>query len=117
MPRVRRGNKKLQRRNKIMKLASGFFGAKSTNYRTAREAVERSLQYSYRDRRNRKRDFRRLWNVRINAAVRLHDLNYAKFIYALNKADVRLNRKVLSNLAATEPDTFKGIVDKVKTYL
>ena len=117
MPRVKRGNKKLNRRNKILKLASGFFGAKSHNYRTAREAVERSLQYAYRDRRNRKRDFRRLWNVRINAAVRQHDLNYATFIHGMDKAQIRLNRKVLSNLAATEPDTFKGIVDKVKTYL
>lgn len=117
MPRVKRGNKKLNRRNKILKLAEGYFGAKSHNYRTAREAVERSLQYAYRDRRNRKRDFRRLWNVRINAAVRPHDLNYAMFIHGLDKAQIRLNRKVLSNLAATEPDIFKGIVDKVKTYL
>ena len=117
MPRVRRGNRKLLRRKKILKLASGFFGAKSTNYRTAREAVDRSLQYAYRDRRNRKRDFRRLWNVRINAAVRIQDLNYAKFIHGLNLADINLNRKVLSNLAIDEPDTFKGIVDNVKTFL
>ena len=117
MPRVRRGNKKLLRRKKILKLASGFFGAKSTNYRTAKEAVDRSLQYAYRDRRNRKRDFRRLWNVRINAAVRIHDLNYAKFVHGLNLADIQLNRKVLSNLAIDEPNTFKGIVDTVKKFL
>ena len=99
MPRVTRGNKKLLRRKKILKLAKGFFGAKRKNYRTAKEAVERALLYSYRDRKNRKRDFRRLWNIRINAAVREFDLSYSKFIYGLNKSNIKLNRKVLANLA------------------
>ncbi len=114
MPRVTRGNKKLLRRKKILKLAKGFFGTKKSNYRTAKEAVEKSLTYAYRDRRNRKRDFRRLWNIRINAAVREYDLNYSRFINGLKKSGIILNRKVLSNLAAEEPDTFKLIVEKVK---
>ncbi|MCI0470580.1 MAG: 50S ribosomal protein L20 [Candidatus Aminicenantes bacterium] len=114
MPRVTRGNKKLLRRKKILKLAKGFFGAKRKNYRTAKEAVERALTYAYRDRRNRKRDFRALWNIRINAAVRGYGLNYAKFISGLKKTGIRLNRKMLSNLAAVEPDTFQQLVEKVK---
>lgn len=114
MPRVTRGNKKLLRRKKILKLARGFFGAKRKNYRTAKEAVEKALQYSYRDRRNKKRDFRKLWNIRINAAVREYGLSYSRFINGLKKADIIINRKILSNLAASEPDTFKQIVEKVK---
>lgn len=115
MPRVTRGNKKLLRRKKILKLAKGFFGAKRKNYRTAREAVERALQYSYRDRKARKRDFRSLWNTRINAAVREYGLSYSRFIDGLKKLDIRLNRKTLSNLAASEPETFGKIVEKVKS--
>jgi len=117
MPRVTRGNKKLLRRKKILKLAKGFFGTKKSNYRTAKEAVEKSLTYAYRDRRNKKRDFRKLWNIRINAAVREHDMNYSKFINGLKKADILLNRKVLSNLAISDPETFKLIVDKAKASL
>lgn len=117
MSRITRGNKKLLRRKKILKLARGFFGAKRKNYRTAKEAVERALQYSYRDRRNKKRDFRQLWNARINAAVREYGLSYSRFIFGLKKADIKLNRKVLSNLAAVEPETFGSIVEKVKAYI
>ncbi len=117
MPRVTRGNKKLLRRKKILKLAKGFFGAKRKNYRTAREAVEKALTYAYRDRKNRKRDFRQLWNIRINAAVRNYGLSYSRFINGLKKLDIRLNRKVLSNLAASEPETFGKLVEKVKTAL
>jgi large subunit ribosomal protein L20 len=117
MPRVKRGNKKLLRRKKILKLAKGFFGAKRKNYRTAKEAVEKALQYAYRDRRNKKRDFRRLWTVRINAAVREYDISYSRFINGLLKADIKLNRKILSNLAATESETFKEIVLKAKSSL
>ncbi|MCP5105971.1 MAG: 50S ribosomal protein L20 [bacterium] len=117
MPRVTRGNKKLLRRKKILKLAKGFFGAKRKNYRTAKEAVEKSLTYSYRDRKSRKRDFRVLWNVRINAAVREYGLSYSRFINGLKKMDIQLNRKVLSNLAASEPETFGKIVEKVKATL
>jgi large subunit ribosomal protein L20 len=117
MSRVTRGNKKLLRRKKILKLAKGFFGAKRKNYRTAKEAVEKSLLYSYRDRRNRKRDFRKLWNVRINAAVREYGVNYSLFINGLKKANIKLNRKILSNLAASEPETFSQIVEKVKAFI
>jgi len=117
MPRVTRGNKKLTRRKKILKLARGFFGAKRKNYSTAKEAVERALLYSYRDRRNKKREFRALWNVRINAAVREYGLSYSRFIYGLKKAGIKLNRKVLSNLAAFQPDTFGQIVEKVKASI
>ena len=117
MSRVTRGNKKLLRRKKILKLAKGFFGAKRKNYRTAREAVEKALTYAYRDRRNRKRDFRKLWNVRINAAVREYDISYSRFIYGLKKADIKLNRKILSNLAASEPETFGLIVEKAKASI
>ncbi|MCU0286381.1 MAG: 50S ribosomal protein L20 [Acidobacteria bacterium] len=117
MPRVTRGNKKLLRRKKILKLAKGFFGAKRKNYRTAKEAVERALRYSYRDRKARKRDFRALWNTRINAAVREYGLSYSRFIDGLKKMEIRLNRKILSNLAASEPETFGKIVEKVKTTI
>lgn len=113
MPRVRRGNKKLLRRKKILALAKGFFGTKKSNYRSARESVDRALCYAYRDRRTKKRDFRRLWTVRINAAVRPYGLSYSRFINLLLKADVALNRKMLANLAATEPEVFKGLVAKV----
>jgi large subunit ribosomal protein L20 len=117
MSRVTRGNKRLLRRKKILKLARGFFGAKRKNYRTAKEAVEKSLLYSYRDRRNRKRDFRKLWNVRINAAVREYGVSYSRFINGLKKANIKLNRKTLSNLAASEPETFSRIVEKVKAFI
>jgi len=117
MPRVTRGNKKLLRRRKILKLAKGFFGTKKSNYRTAKEAVEKALTYAYRDRRNKKRDFRKLWNIRINAATREYDMNYSRFMNGLKKADIILNRKVLSNLAINDPETFKFIVDKVKASL
>jgi len=117
MPRVTRGNTKLLRRKKILKLAKGFFGAKKKNYRTAKEAVEKALLYSYRDRRNKKRDFRTLWNARINAAVREYGLNYSRFIYGLKKANIKLNRKTLSNLAASEPETFSQIVEKAKASI
>ncbi len=100
-----------------MKLAKGFFGAKSTNYRTAKEAVEKALTNSYRDRKSKKRDFRKLWNVRINAAVREYGLNYSRFIFGLKKAEIKLNRKVLSNLAASEPETFGLLVEKVKAFV
>ena len=117
MPRVTRGNKKLLRRKKILKLAKGFFGTKKSNYRTAKEAVEKSLTYAYRDRRNKKRDFRKLWNIRINAAVREYDISYSRFIYGLKKSEILLNRKMLSNLSVTDPETFKIIVEKAKASI
>jgi large subunit ribosomal protein L20 len=115
MPRVTRGNKKLLRRKKILDQAKGFWGAKRKNYRSAKESVQRAMVYAYRDRRNRKRDFRTLWNVRINAAVREFGMSYSLFIKNLKKANILLNRKMLANLAASEPETFRAIVEKAKS--
>ena len=106
MPRVKRGNKKLQRRKKIMELAKGFIGSRGRLYRTAKETVERALAYSYRDRKVRKRDFRGLWIIRINAAVRDHGLSYSRFIDGLKKAGVAIDRKVLAELAVNNPEAF-----------
>ncbi len=114
MPRVTRGNKKLLRRKKILDQAKGFWGAKRKNYRSAKESVQRAMSYAYRDRRNRKRDFRALWNVRINAAVREFGMSYSLFMKNLKKAHILINRKMLANLAACEPDTFRAIVEKAK---
>ncbi len=103
-----------RRRKKIMKMAKGYWGARSKVYTVAKNAVERGLQYAYRDRRNKKRAFRRLWIVRINAAARIHGTTYSKLMHQLSKSDIELNRKVLADLAMNHPDTFKAIVDKVK---
>ncbi len=114
MPRVTRGTKKSRRRAKILKLAKGYWGARSHNYRTAKEAVERSLQYSYRDRRTRKRDFRRLWIIRIKAAAENNGLSYSRFIHGLHQLNIDLDRKILADLAVHSPQTFFRLVEKVK---
>ncbi len=114
MPRVKRGPRKKERRIKILKQAKGYWGARSRNYRTAKEAVERALQYAYRDRRNRKRDFRRLWIIRIKAAAELNGLSYSVFMNGLKKLDIELDRKVLADLAVNSPQTFLNLVEKVK---
>ena len=114
MPRVTRGTKKRQRRTKILKLAKGYWGARSHNYRTAKEAVDKALQYSYRDRRSRKRDFRRLWIVRIKAASEANGLSYSRFIFGLKTLNIEIDRKILADLAVTSPLTFGRIADKVK---
>jgi large subunit ribosomal protein L20 len=114
MPRVKRGFKKKNRRVKVLKLARGYWGARSSNYRTAKEAVEHALMYAYRDRRARKRDFRRLWIVRIKAAAQLNGLTYSRFIQGLKKLNIELDRKVLAELAANQPQTFGRIATKVK---
>lgn len=114
MPRVTRSIKKRKRRTKILKHAKGYWGARSHNYRTAKEAVERALQYSYRDRRTRKRDFRRLWIMRIKAAVENNGLTYSRFIHGLKNLDIELDRKILADLAVKSPGTFVQIVQKVK---
>jgi large subunit ribosomal protein L20 len=114
MPRVTRGTKKSRRRAKILKLAKGYWGARSHNYRTAKEAVERSLQYSYRDRRTRKRDFRRLWIIRIKAAAENNGVSYSRFIHGLRQLNIELDRKILADLAVHSPQTFFRIVEKVK---
>jgi len=114
MPRAKRGFRKKNRRVKILKLAKGYWGARSSNYRTAREAVEHALLYGYRDRRARKRDFRRLWIVRIKAAARLNGLTYSRFIQGLKKLEIDLDRKVLAEIAVSAPQTFGRIAAKVK---
>ena len=114
MPRVKRGTKKRMRRTKILKLAKGYWGARSRNYRTAKEAVERALLYSYRDRRTRKRDFRRLWIIRIKAAAENNGLSYSRFMHGLRKLNIEHDRKILAELAVNSPQTFFRIVQKVK---
>ena len=114
MPRVRRGTRKRKRRAKILKLAKGFWGARNHNYRTAKEAVERALQYAYRDRRTRKRDFRRLWIIRIKAAAENNDISYSRFIHGLKKLNIDLNRKILADLAVNSPGTFVQLAQRVK---
>jgi len=114
MPRVKRGTKQRMRRTKVLKLAKGYWGARSHNYRTAKEAVERALLYSYRDRRTRKRDFRRLWIIRIKAAAENNGLSYSRFMHGLRKLNIELDRKILAELAVNSPQTFFRIVQKVK---
>ncbi|MEA3420111.1 MAG: 50S ribosomal protein L20 [Acidobacteriota bacterium] len=114
MPRVKRGTRKRKRRSKILKLAKGYWGARSHNYRTAKEAVERALQYAYRDRRTRKRDFRRLWIIRIKAGAESDGLSYSRFMHGLKEHNIELDRKILANLAVSSPQSFSRIVQKVK---
>src|SRR5215213_3303591 len=106
MARVKRGNKRLQKRKKILKLASGYYGTKSKAHRMAKQAVDKSLGYAYRDRRQKKRQLRSLWIVRINAAAHLNGLSYSRFIAGLKAAGSTLDRKVLADLAATDPTGF-----------
>ena len=110
MARVKGGNIHHNRRAKVMKLAKGYFGSKHRLYKTAKEQVMHSLKYAYRDRRQKKRDFRKLWITRINAACRMNDISYSKFINGLNKAGVIINRKMLSELAISDPKAFSDLV-------
>ncbi|MEB3251847.1 MAG: 50S ribosomal protein L20 [Cyanobacteriota bacterium] len=111
MARVKRGNVARKRRNKILKLAKGFRGSHSKLFRTANQQVMKALRYAYRDRRNRKRDFRRLWIARINAAARLHGVSYSQLMGQLKKADIELNRKILAQMALLDPDGFTKVVE------
>ncbi len=106
MPRVKGGTVTRRRHNKILKLTKGQYGSRGTLWRRSNEAMLKSLAYAYRDRRNRKRDMRRLWITRINAAARLHGMNYNQFMHGLTIAGVELDRKSLSDLAARDPETF-----------
>ena len=117
MARVKTGVVRRRRHKKVLKLARGFFSARRKHFRKAKEQVERSLVYSYRDRRNKKRDFRRLWIVRINAACRLNDISYSKFINALQKANIELDRKVLADLAMNDAAAFSAIVAQAKKVM
>lgn len=107
--RIKRGYKARKRRKKVLKLAKGYRGGRSKLFRTAADAVDKALMYAYRDRRQRKRDFRRLWVVRINAAARMNDTTYSRLINGLKKADVALDRKVLAELAISDPAGFTQI--------
>jgi large subunit ribosomal protein L20 len=117
MARVKRGVTTHARHKKVLKQSKGFVGRSSTTYRAALERLEKSLQYAYRDRRNRKRDFRGLWIQRINAAVREHGLTYSRFIDGLKKAGIEMDRKVLAALAYDDPASFAEVVKKVQAAL
>jgi large subunit ribosomal protein L20 len=117
MPRVKRSVHARKKRRKVLEQARGYFGIKKSNYRYAKEQVEHSLAYAYRDRRNRKRNFRRLWIIRINAAARQEGLSYNQFIAGCRKADIGLDRKVLADLAVREPAAFKAIAERAKAAL
>jgi large subunit ribosomal protein L20 len=117
MPRVKRGFKARQRRNKVLKLAKGYRGARSKLFRSATEAVDRALKYAYRDRRVKRRDFRSLWITRINAASRINGLAYSKLIHGLKLANVQIDRKVLADLAVTDPAAFTEIANMAKATM
>ena len=117
MPRAVNGTVSRRRRKKILKMAKGYRSVRSTAFRKAREAVEHGLSYAYRDRKNRKREFRRLWITRINAAVRAEGMNYSQFMYGLKKADIQLDRKVLSDLAINNQKTFKSLTETARAQL
>ena len=117
MARVKRGVTTHARHKKVLEQSKGFVGRSSTNYRIALERLEKSLQYAYRDRRVKKREFRGLWIQRINAAAREHGLTYSRFIDGLNKAGIEMDRKVLSALAFDDPAAFAAVVEKVRAAL
>ena len=117
MPRVKRGTHRRASRKKTLALASGYFLTKSKLYRSAQEAVEKALRYGYIGRKHKKRDFRSLWIVRINAACRPAGISYSRFMSGLRKAGVELNRKVLADLAATDDGAFRQLVDQAKAAL
>ena len=112
--RVKKSVASRKRRKRVLKLAKGYWGRRKNNLRRAKETLRRALAFAYRDRRQRKRDFRRLWIVRINAAVRPFDLSYSKFISALKKSGIELDRKSLSELAIRDPEGFKSVVETAK---
>lgn len=114
MPRSVNAVASRARRKRVLKLAKGYFGRRKNVWTVAKNAVEKGLVYAYRDRRQKKRNFRALWIQRINAGARLHGLSYSKFMGAVNKAGIELNRKVLADLAMNNPEAFKAIVEKVK---
>lgn len=114
MSRVKRGNKRRIKRKKYLKVTKGFYGFKKNLYRYAREAVDRALLFSYRDRRRKKRDFRKLWITRINAAARLNEMTYATFIGGLKKAGIALDRKILADIAVRDPEGFSVLAAKAR---
>jgi len=117
MARVKRGVTAHKRHKKILKEAKGYYGARSRVYRVAKQAVIKAAQYAYRDRRQRKRDFRALWIVRINAAARLHDLSYSRFMNGLKKAEIDIDRKVLADIAVHDKEAFGKLAEAAKAAL
>ncbi len=114
MPRVKRGPKRKDKRTKILGQAKGYWGAKSRNYRTAKEAVEKSLLYAYRDRKAKKRTFRSLWIIRVKAGAEANGISYSRFIQGLKKLHISLDRKILAELAVKAPETFAVLAQKAK---
>ena len=114
MPRANSTVPRHRRHRKIVKQAKGYYGARKLNFRSAKDAVQKAWQYAYRDRRTNKRNFRRLWIIRINAAVRLHGLSYSKFISAMKDKNIELNRKTLAHMAVHDPDGFAEVINSVK---
>ena len=115
MPRVRSNVARLKRKKQVMKAARGAFGARSKVWKAAKENVERGWKYAYRDRKNKKRDFRKLWIVRINAGAHLHGMSYSVFMHGLKKAGIEIDRKVLSDIAINDPQAFGALAEKVKS--
>ena len=114
MPRVKRGNKRVQKRKKILAQAKGYYLTKSKLYRSAKESVEKALQYGYVGRKRKKRDFRRLWIVRINAACRINGMKYSQFMHGLKLAEIELDRKVLADMAVKQPEAFAALAGQAK---
>ena len=117
MPRVKRGTKRRLKRKKILKRASGYFLTKSKLYRAAQQAIQKAGRYAYRGRREKKRDFRSLWIVRIGAASRLHDMSYSQFIHGLKVAGIELDRKILADMAVNDPAGFASLAEKAKAAI
>ncbi|NLB37541.1 MAG: 50S ribosomal protein L20 [Clostridiales bacterium] len=117
MARIKGAKMTRKRRNKVLKLAKGYYGSKSSLFKTAKQAVMKSGQYAYVGRRLKKRDFRRLWITRISAAAKMNGINYSTFINGLRKADINLNRKMLSEIAISDPNAFSALVEKAKAAL
>ena len=117
MPRARSNVPRLKRKKQIMKAARGAYGGRSKLWKAAKENVERGWRYAYRDRKNRKRDFRRLWITRINAAARLNDMSYSAMMNGLRKAGIEIDRKVLADLAARDPQAFTALADQARSAL
>jgi len=115
MPRATNNPASKSRHKRVLKAAKGNYGGRRKLYRTAKETVQKGLSYAYRDRRNRKRDFRRLWIIRINAAVRLHGMSYSRFMESIHKSGIALDRKVLADMAINDANGFKQLVESVKT--
>ena len=115
MPRTKHGPARRERRKRYLTAAKGFYGGRSRLYRVARESVERSMVFAYRDRRRKKRDFRRLWIARINAAARLNGLSYNRFISGLKKAEINIDRRMLAEMAVNDSDAFRSLAERAKT--